>query len=87
MGEVLKKYKFQPYIEKRHQLFKSVFEAATAFLKPSHRIEAFMFVCFIVLTLNALIERGLRLAMVDKGICHCLCILKIENASARQQPE
>ncbi len=32
MKEVLLKYKFQPYIEKRHQQFKSEFEAA-----PSHR--------------------------------------------------
>jgi len=63
MSEVLEKYKFQPYIEKRHQQFKSVFDAAPVFLKLPHRIEALMFVYFIVLTLNALIERELRLAM------------------------
>ena len=68
MSEVLEKYKFQPYIEKRHQQFKSVFEAAPVFLKLPHRIEALMFVYFIVLTLNALIERELRLAMAKKGI-------------------
>jgi len=61
--EVLQKYKFQPYIEKRHQQFKSEFEAAPVFLKLPHRIEALMFVYFIVLLLNALIERELRLAM------------------------
>ena len=38
--EVLQKYKFQPYIEKRHQQFKSEFEAAPVFLKSPHRIEA-----------------------------------------------
>jgi transposase len=63
MKEVLLKYKFQPYIEKRHQQFKSEFEAAPVFLKLPHRIEALMFVYFIVLLLNALIERELRLAM------------------------
>ncbi len=63
MKEVLSKYKFQPYIEKRHQQFKSVFDAAPVFLKLPHRIEALMFVYFIVLLLNALIERELRLAM------------------------
>ena len=68
MSEVLEKYKFQPYIEKRHQQFKSVFEAAPVFLKLPHRIEALMFVYFIVLTLNALIERELRLAMTKEGI-------------------
>ena len=68
MGQVLEKYKFQPYIEKRHQQFKSVFEAAPVFLKLPHRIEALMFVYFIVLTLNALIERELRLAMDKENI-------------------
>ena len=68
MSEVLEKYKFQPYIEKRHQQFKSVFEAAPVFLKLPHRIEALMFVYFIVLTLNALIERELRSAMAKEGI-------------------
>ena len=63
MKEVLLKYKFQPYIEKRHQQFKSAFEAAPVFLKLPHRIEALKFVYFIVLLLNALIERELRLAM------------------------
>jgi len=66
--DVLEKYKFQPYIEKRHQQFKSVFEAAPVYLKLPHRIEALMFVYFISLTLNALIERELRLAMAKKGI-------------------
>ena len=68
MKEVLLKYKFQPYIEKRHQQFKSVFEAAPVFLKLPHRIEALMFVYFIVLLLNALIERELRLAMRKEKI-------------------
>ncbi len=63
MKEVLLKYKFQPYIEKRHQQFKSAFEAAPVFLKLPHRIEALMFVYFIVLLVNALMERELRLAM------------------------
>jgi transposase len=68
VAEILDKYKFQPYIEKRHQQFKSVFEAAPVFLKLPHRIEALMFAYFIVLTLNALIERELRLAMAGEGI-------------------
>jgi len=68
MREVLQKYKFQPYIEKRHQQFKSVFEAAPVFLKRAHRIEALMFVYFLVLLLNALIEREVRLAMRHNDI-------------------
>jgi len=67
-GDVLEKYKFQPYIEKRHQQFKTVFEAAPVYLKLPHRIEALMFVYFMVLILNALIERELRLVMAKNGI-------------------
>jgi len=61
--EVLLKYKFQPYVEKRHQQFKSVFDVAPVFLKLPHRIEALMFIYFIALLLNALIEREVRLSM------------------------
>jgi transposase len=68
MKDILLRYKYQPYIEKRHQQFKSVFAAAPVYLKSPHRIEALMFVYFLVLLLNALIERDLRLAMVKAGI-------------------
>ena len=68
MKDILLKYKYQPYIEKRHQQFKSVFDAAPVFLKSIHRIEALMFVYFIALLLNALIERELRNSMKQKEI-------------------
>jgi len=68
MKQILLKYKYQPYIEKRHQQFKSVFAAAPVLLKSPHRIEALMFVYFLVLLLNALIERELRLSMAKAGI-------------------
>ena len=68
MKEILLKYKYQPYIEKRHQQFKSVLEAAPVYLKLPHRIEALMFVYFIALLLNALIERELRLSMEKNNI-------------------
>jgi transposase len=66
--EVLLKYKYQPYIEKRHQQFKSVFNAAPVFLKTPHRIEALLFIYFIVLLVNALIERELRRSMKRQNI-------------------
>ena len=61
--EVLEKYKYQPFIEKRHEQLKSVFDAAPVFFKLPYRVEALMFVYFIVLVVNALIERDLRRAM------------------------
>jgi transposase len=66
--EVLLKYKYQPYIEKRHQQFKSVLQAAPVFLKLPHRVEALMFIYFMALLLNALIERELRRAMHKNGV-------------------
>ena len=68
MKQILVKYKFQPYIEKRHQQFKSVFKVAPVYLKTPHRIEALMFIYFVVLLLNALIERELRMSMRKQKI-------------------
>ncbi len=66
--EVLKHYKYQPYVEKRHSLLKSVLEVASVYLKKNERIEAFMFVYFIAQLVTALIERDIRLEMKNKGI-------------------
>jgi len=58
--EVLKKHKYQPCLEKRHFLGKSVLEIAPVFLKKNTRIEALMFVCFTAQLVAALMERALR---------------------------
>lgn len=67
-AEVLEKYKYQPFIEKRHEQLKSVFDAAPVFFKLPYRIEALMLLYFIVLIVNALIERELRQAMAAKKV-------------------
>lgn len=59
----LKIYKFQPTLEKRHSLMKSVLEVAPVFLKKNDRIEALMFIYFIAQTIASLIERELRIKM------------------------
>jgi len=66
--EVLKKYKYQPRLEKRHFLGKSVLEISPVFLKKNTRIEALMFICFIAQLVAALIERALRQNMVRRRI-------------------
>ena len=66
--DVLKKYKYQPMLEKRHALFKSVLEVAPVFLKKNERIEALMFVYFIAQMLAALIEREVRHEMKTRAI-------------------
>jgi transposase len=64
----LKAYKFQPNLEKRHSLMKSILNVAPVFLKKNDRIEALMFVYFIAQTIASLLERQLRLEMQKAGI-------------------
>jgi transposase len=66
--DVLKKYKYQPYVEKRHSLFKSLLEAAPIWLKRNDRIEALMFVEFLAQMTAALIEREIRQNMIANKI-------------------
>lgn len=56
-------YKYQPKLEKRFHQFKSVHNAAPLFCKKVERIEANMFIFFIALMIQALIEREIRLQM------------------------
>jgi transposase len=66
--ETLKQYKYQPRLEKRHFLGKSVLEISPVFLKKNTRIEALMFVCFIAQLVAALMERALRQNMFRRKI-------------------
>ncbi|HEX4851874.1 MAG TPA: IS1634 family transposase, partial [Puia sp.] len=65
--EVLKSYKYQPTLEKRHSTLKSVLQVAPVFLKKNDRIEALMFVYFLAQIISALIERQVRIAMIKQG--------------------
>jgi transposase len=61
--QVLDAHKRQPTIEKRFRQTKSVHELAPVFLKNEARVEALFFVYFLVLVVQALVERELRTAM------------------------
>jgi len=65
---VLKKYKHQPMLEKRHEQLKSVYDVMPILFKNVERIEAFLFVYFIVMLLQALIERQIRMSMKERMI-------------------
>ena len=67
-GDVLDKYKYQPFLEKRFEKLKSVLDVAPVFFKLPDRIEALMFLEFVALMASALIERELRLKMKEKKI-------------------
>ena len=66
--EVLLSYKYQPRLEKRFNQFKSVHEAAPLLFKNIERVEAIMFLFFVALIIQGVIERKVRLAMKEKGI-------------------
>ncbi len=58
--QVLQAWKFQPHIEKRFSQFKSFHRAAPLLFKKIQRVEANMFVFFIALMVQALLERLVR---------------------------
>jgi hypothetical protein len=67
-AELLRAYRYQPNLEKRHHQLKSVQDAAPITLKSPARIEA-LFAChFIALLCCCLIERQLRRAMARDQI-------------------
>ncbi|KKK68440.1 hypothetical protein LCGC14_2944020 [marine sediment metagenome] len=66
--EVLFAYKYQPKLEKRFTQFKSVHEAAPLLFKKIERVEGIMFLFFLSLMIQAIIEREVRFRMKERGI-------------------
>jgi len=83
---VLNAYKYQPRLEKRHALLKSGLHVAPIYLKRNSRIEALMFVFFLVQLVCSLLERQLRNAMREEGLSS-IKILPEDRASANPTTE
>ena len=66
--EALLAYKYQPRLEKRFTQFKSIHKAAPLLFKKIERVEGIMFLFFVALMLQAIIEREVRQKMKDKNI-------------------
>ena len=66
--QVLKKYKNQPYLEKRMYTAKSILKVAPVFLETPKRIEAMLFLYFAALMIVGLIERNIRKNMKQERI-------------------
>lgn len=64
---VLQAYKFQARLEKRFCQFKTVHRAAPLLFKKIQRVEANMFVFFVALLIQALLERELRNKLTERG--------------------
>ena len=62
-GDVLGAYRYQPNLERRHHLLKSVQDAAPVLLHSPARIEALFCCQFLALLISALIEREVRIGM------------------------
>ena len=65
---VLKKYKSQPFLEKRMYTKKTVLQVAPVFLKKEKRIEAILLLYFVALMIVSLIERKIRMNMATQRI-------------------
>ena len=66
--EALLSYKYQPRLEKRFNQFKSVHEAAPILFKNIKRVEAIMFLFFVALIVQGIIERKVRMSMKERAI-------------------
>jgi transposase len=62
-NDVLVAYRYQPNLERRHHLLKSVQDADPVWLRDPARIEAIFCCQFLALLVGALIERQIRTAM------------------------
>ncbi len=63
LEEALGKYKYQPFVEKRHEQLKSVFGVAPVWLKNVKRIESLLWLYYVVELVQALVEREVRRQM------------------------
>ncbi|HKB36072.1 MAG TPA: IS1634 family transposase, partial [Gemmataceae bacterium] len=66
--EALAKYKYQPFVEKRHEQLKSVFGVAPVWLKSPRRVAALLWLYFVVELVQALVEREVRRQMRAQGV-------------------
>jgi transposase len=65
---VLEKYKYQPQLEKRHEQLKTVYNITPVWLNSIIRIEAFLFLYFVALLVQSIIERAVRQSMEKNGL-------------------
>jgi transposase len=68
VAAALAKYKYQPFVEKRHEQLKNGFDVAPMWLKNVARIESLLWLYYVVELVGALVEREVRRAMTDGGI-------------------
>ena len=68
LAEALGKYKYQPFVEKRHEQLKSVFGVTPMWLKNVGRIDSLLWLYYVVELTQALLEREVRRRMQAAGV-------------------
>jgi transposase len=67
LQEALLKYKYQPFVEKRHEQLKNGFGVMPMWLKNVGRVESLLWLYYVVELVNALVEREVRKRMTESG--------------------
>src|SRR4051812_30638004 len=67
LKEALGKYKYQPFVEKRHEQLKTVFGVTPMWLKSVARVESMLWLYYVVELVAALLEREVRRRMRQEG--------------------
>jgi transposase len=67
LSEALAKYKYQPFVEKRHEQLKAVFGVTPMWLKNVARVESLLWLYYVVELVQALLEREVRRRMRQAG--------------------
>jgi transposase len=68
LEEALAKYKYQPFLEKRHEQLKNVFGVAPVWLKSPRRVASLLWLYFVVELVQALVEREVRRQMAAQRV-------------------
>jgi transposase len=67
LAEALHKYKYQPFVEKRHEQLKNVCAVTPMWLKNVGRVASLLWLYYVVELVAALVERELRQRMEEGG--------------------
>jgi len=68
LEDALGKYKYQPFVEKRHEQLKSGFAMTPMWLKNVGRIDSVLWLYYVVELVQALLERDVRRRMEQQSI-------------------
>jgi transposase len=86
VAEALLKYKYQPFVEKRHEQLKSVFGVAPVWLKNPGRVASLLWLYYVVELVQALLEREVRRQM-EKAKVESLLLYPEKRASVAPTAE